>query len=524
MSVYPHRSYAIKKMFADLVTGTEAYIEGLINTAYSNDLVAYTIQSGLVNSPIAPYEKSSKFWSAIQGKVKTDGTDESFKCLLATLATLPAIKHLLTRLTNLAQFGGEDVPDSTSSHPARAISGPYPGRSPSGQQSTARFDGASAAKPPEVTGTSFEKSSLADSSYRSVDSGLYCQDSAASEPESLLQFQQTQANGSVLSTSEQEVHLPHRPGLEPTVHLAAKETSSVEETRENCLSSDNLVTSGGQQLIPRVHLVSRSSTLEALINISHDVQQKEAQLIQKNEEVMEKTAECNSLREEVKRLQDKEQRFIREMCEKDKEMQCLRDEIQEKGEEIKRLKLKIADMEKENEELRMKYGAKLASLRDKQAATQKEYELTKQQFEATIMELENSRKAAEERKNDVELERAKLSEKLHVQQAHYTNEMLMHEKETSKLKEIIADREKNEERMKVQLAQERQKSAEMETQVEREKRRNAELEASIAIKQAEEEVQKRKKIEQKHRDSEIHVQDLEKEVERLQLLCSKTNS
>lgn len=77
MSVYPHRSYAIKKMFADLVTGTEAYIEGLINTAYSNDLVAYTIQSGLVNSPIAPYEKSSKFWSAIQGKVKTDGTDES---------------------------------------------------------------------------------------------------------------------------------------------------------------------------------------------------------------------------------------------------------------------------------------------------------------------------------------------------------------------------------------------------------------------------------------------------------------
>ena len=50
------------------------------------------------------------------------------------------------------------------------------------------------------------------------------------------------------------------------------------------------------------------------------------------------------------------------------------------------------------------------------------------------------------------------------------------------------------------------------------------MEASIAIKQAEEEVQKRKKIEQKHRDSEIHVQDLEKEVERLQLLCSKTNS
>lgn len=73
--------YAIKKMFADLVTGTEAYIEGLINTAYSNDLVAYTVQSGLVNSPFAPYEKSSKFWSAIQDKVKTDGTDESFKCL-----------------------------------------------------------------------------------------------------------------------------------------------------------------------------------------------------------------------------------------------------------------------------------------------------------------------------------------------------------------------------------------------------------------------------------------------------------
>lgn len=172
----------------------------------------------------------------------------------------------------------------------------------------------------------------------------------------------------------------------------------------------------------------------------------------------------------------------------------------------------------------MKYDAKLASLRDKQAATQKEYELTKQQFEVKIMELENSRKAAEERKNDIELERAKLSEKLHVQRAYYTDKMLMHEKETGKLKEIIADREKNEERMKVQLAQERQKSAEMETQVEREKRRNAELEASIAMKQAEEEVQKRKNIEQKHRDSEIHVQDLEKEVKRLQLLCNRTNS
>lgn len=454
--LYSYRCEAIRGLYSDLVKGTESCIEGLINEAYSKDLIASSTQSGLINSSYGLYEKATKFWTSIQCSVDTDDSGQSFERLLQMLKMQPAITHLQTKLERFAQFG----PDygKLTDLPVRAFSGPHPGGSLSSQHPIANFSGASAATPPPKN----TDANFVDSSNPSMDSGFAWQ-----EPDSSLS-----SNHDLSSTSKPEFVsvdceqlVKHTSSSGQPVTPQPAERSSVEETGDG--------TSGGHQLVTQPQscgtttLVSLDAIGDALRTVRLDVNLKDAELSQAKEELQKSHAENDSLRHELEQLTKEKQDKDKEVQEKDEEINQLNTKIQEKEQQIARLETEIASFEKENEELKEKHDKIVKSMEAQQSAADKEIEALEHQYRVRIDDLQRSLKDAEEKKKDAEVELATLK-------ADLATERWLYQRKICELNGIIADKSIKEARLDTQLAQERQKNAEIRAEVESDKRRRSE--------------------------------------------------
>jgi len=513
MTSHRYRCDAIRSLFSDLVKETESCIEGLINEAYSKDLIASSTQSGLINSSYGLYEKATKFWTSIQSSVDTDDSGQSFERLLQMLKTQHAITHLQTKLERFAQFG----PDygKLMDQPVRAFSGPYPGGSLSGQHPIANFSGASAATPlPKNTDANF-----VDSSNLSMDSGF-----AGQEPDSILS-----SNHDLSSTSEAEFSVSVD-CVQPVEHASSSgqpvstpqpvESSSVEETGDG---THTLVTPGGHQLVPQSQgcstttLVSLDAIGDALRTVRLDVNLKDAELSQAKQELKKSHAENDSLRHELEQLTKEKQDKDKEVQEKDEEINQLNTKIQEKEQQIARLETEIASFEKENEELKEKYDKIVKSMEAQQSAADEEIEALEHQYRVRIDDLQRSLKDAEDKKKDAEVELATLK-------ADLATERWLYQRKICELKDIIADKSIKEARLDTQLAQERQKNAEIRAEVESDKRRHSEayakeLEKKLAAKN---DAEIRAQVER--RRSEAYAKELEKKLAALRERYNETDT
>ena len=491
-------------MFSRLVDGTVPCIEGLINEAYSEGLIASSTQSGLTNSSFNLYTKANTFWSAIQSRVTTDDTGETFERLLKTLKTRPSIAHLQKKLEHLAQYGPdcEEVTDQ----PERAFSGPHPGGSFSGQHPIAKFSGSSTATTPP-------DESIVDSSNLSVDSGVWQEpDSTLSSNHDLSSTTQLDFIDSVQHTHSSFIQASEQPAMT----LEPAENSSVEETGKGT-QNHTLVTSGGQQLaVPQPQSCSATTlTLdEALRSVRLNANLKDAELSQTKEELQKTRAENNSLQQQLEQLTKEKDR---EAQEKDKEINELRAKMQEREQKIVKLETRIARLdtqiaglqtqiasfEKENEELKEKNKETLKSMEAQQTAASKKMIALEADYLSKMDSLRRNLKYAEDKKKDAVVELSKLETQL-------AKEKLAYEQKLSEMKAIVADKNMKEAKLEVQLAQERQKNAEIRAEMESDKREKAEI-------RAEDESAKR-------RCSEARAMDLEKQLASLREHLNETDT
>ena len=505
-------------MFSRLVDGTVPCIEGLINEAYSEGLIASSTQSGLTNSSFNLYTKANKFWSAIQSRVTTDDTGETFERLLKTLKTLPAIAHLQKKLERLAQYGPDR--EEVTDQPERAFSGPHPGGSFSGQHPIANVSGSSTATAPP-------DESIVDSSNLSVDSGVW------QEPDSTLSL----ANHDLSSTSQPDFmpidsvqHTHSQASEQPALTLEPAENSAVEETGKGT-QNHTLVTSGGQQLaVPQPQSCSATTlTLdEALRSVRLNANLKDAELSQTKEELQKSRAENNSLQQQLEKLTKEKDR---EAQEKDKEINELRAKMQEREQKIVKLETRIARLdtqiavlqtqiasfEKENEELKEKNKETSKSMVAQQTAASKKMIALEADYLSKMDCLRRDLKDAEDKKKDAVVELSKLETQL-------AKEKLAYEQKLSEMKAIVADKNMKEAQLEVQLAQERQKNAEIRAEMESDKREKAEIRAEMESDKREKAEIRAEDESAKRRCSEARAMDLEKQLASLRERLNETDT